>query len=129
MTRLSKGLLTWLVVPLHLAMGIIPTSGLLLCVGPGHFDIEAPHTGVPCHSAPHEQAPKRGCIDVAVVGVPVDRPASVASPLPAPTTFAPVFNHPVLGKSGAFATADPPPVGSPHERQSLAALRTVVLLS
>lgn len=126
-TRLLKGILTWLVVPLHLAMGVVPASGLLLCVAPGHFDIETPHAGIPCHSAPHEHAPRSGCVDVAVVGAPVERSPSAASSL-TPPLWSPTSVHPALfsrGGSGAVVPLD----CVPPERQSLTALRTIVLQS
>lgn len=128
LARPLKRLLLWLILPLQCAMGVVPASGLLICVGPGHFDIEAPHAGIPCHSSSHDEAPKGGCVDVPIVGAPVDRPTVQALSI-APPALLLAASQLVSLNGGGLVDTRFLRVSIPPEEQALAALRTVVLLT
>lgn len=117
----------WWLLPLHVAVALVPASGVFVCVGPGHFDIEPPHAGLPCHGGHHQAAPKRGCIDIAVVGALAERP-TVAVPTLRPERVALGVVDLVSSERLGASVIGIAPVGwSPAERPSLIGLRTVVL--
>lgn len=121
--RFSKVFLTWACLQLQLAIGLVPATGLAVCVGPGgHFDLEAPHAGHPCHSG--QQRAPQGCVDVVIKNTTAARPAA---PAPVPTPPALVA---VVPSNVAVPRIVTSPVSSrpPDRFTGRLNLRTVILL-
>jgi hypothetical protein len=90
--RRRKVSLGWLLLLFQLAIGLVPAGGLVFCVGQdGHFDLEAPHVGAPCHAtASSWSSTDPDCVDVVLESADAVGFVSSAPVVPPPVALAAV---------------------------------------